>query len=63
MDKTAVFGALADFGDPKSDKVFLLYNDIEFYGYDVFLQLLFNYLGSKSNKKEEHRNGSVMLFV
>jgi hypothetical protein len=63
MDKTAVFGALADFGDPKSDKVFLLCNDIEFYGYDVFLQLLFNYLGSKSNKKEEHRNGSDAICV
>jgi hypothetical protein len=63
IDKTEVWPLLAQFGDSKSDKVFILCNDVEFYGYDTFLQLLFNFLGCKSNKKEEHRNGSDAIRV
>jgi hypothetical protein len=63
MDKTDVYAQLAAFGKADSQKVYILKNDLEFYGLDMYLDHLFNYLGSKSNKKEEHRNGSDAIRV
>jgi hypothetical protein len=63
MDKIDVHHELAAFGKADSRKVYILKNDKEFYGLDMYLDQLFNFLGSRSNRTEEHRNGSDAIRV
>jgi hypothetical protein len=66
MDKIDVYPELVAFGKTDSRKVYIIKNDREYDGLDIYLlDHLFNYLGSKSNRTEEHRKAgsrSIRLF-
>ena len=62
VDKS-VHAELAQYGLASHSKVYILYNDKETGGMDVFYKFLFDFLGCKANKKEENRDGSDAICV
>jgi hypothetical protein len=63
VDKVEVYAEQVAYGKASSTKVYLIRNDLEFYGMDMLLNNLFNYLSSKSTTKEANRNGSDAVRV
>jgi hypothetical protein len=63
VDKTEVYDEFSKHGKPKSTQVYILQNDLLFFGFDHFLSLYFNYLGSLGHKKEEQRTPSDAIRV
>jgi hypothetical protein len=63
IDKTEVYNELSKHGKYNSPQVFILQNDLVYFGFDYFLTLYFSYLGSVGNKKEEQRTPSDAIRV
>jgi hypothetical protein len=62
-DKTEVYDEFSKHGKPKSTQVYILQNDLHYFGFDHFLSLYFNYLGSLGHRKEEQRTPSDAIRV
>jgi uncharacterized coiled-coil protein SlyX len=56
VDKTELYPVLTKFAMPGSSQVYVLKNCNEFFGFDIFLSLFFNYLHGLGNKKDEQRS-------
>ena len=63
VNKISVFLELSQHRLPNSSQVYILYNDKETDGVNIFYKFFFDYLGSNVNKKEEYRNGSDAICV
>jgi hypothetical protein len=63
VDKVEVFAEQAAYGKASATKVYIIRNDLEFYGMDMLFNNLFNYLSSKSTTREANRNGSDAVRV
>jgi hypothetical protein len=63
VDKTEVYDDFSKHGKPKSTQVYIVQNDLIYFGFDQFLALYQNYLGSLGHKKEEQRTPSDAIRV
>ena len=63
VDKTSLHPELSQHALPNQTQVYILHNDKETGGLDIFYKFLFDYLDSEVNKKEENRNGSDAIRV
>jgi hypothetical protein len=63
IEKSEVFPQMAAFGKPESSTVFILHNDIDTFGFDLFLERWANHCGQRQETKMVDRTPSDAIRV